>query len=63
MPGLEKPMQIKQKPDGWIVMDETGTHHFATKKEAEKHAGVEHAPVKSEKVATPDDKDLFAADA
>ena len=33
-------MQIKQKADGWIVMDENGLHRFATLEEAQKHAGI-----------------------
>ena len=51
MPGLEKPMQIKQKADGWIVMDEKGTHHFASKEEADKYVGV--TPEKPEKKEEP----------
>ena len=51
MPGLEKPMQIKQKADGWIVMDEKGTHHFASKEEADKYIGV--TPQKPEKKEEP----------
>ena len=46
MPGLEKPMQIKKKADGWIVMDEKGLHRYKTKEEAEAHAKV--APVAEE---------------
>ena len=60
MPGLEKPMQIKQKADGWIVMDEKGTHHYASKEEAEAWLGSK----KDDKdMPKPEDKDLFAADA
>ena len=44
MPGLEKPMQIKQKADGWIVTDEKGLHRFATLEEAQKHAGITPTP-------------------
>ena len=53
--------QVKQKADGWIVQDETGLHKFKTKEEVDAYVG---APAEEkEEVPTPEDKDLFAADA
>ena len=51
MPGLEKPMQIKRKADGWIVMDDKGMHKFASEEEAKKYAGLapKEEPKKEEK--------------
>ena len=60
MPGLEKHMIDEKRGTWWAVDPKKGKKGFATKKEAEAWLGSK----KEEKdVPTPEDKDLFAADA